>query len=115
MLPDKNLADARFIDVGSVDELPKKGFIIRQADGVSIVLCRIQDEIYAVENRCSHAFQTFEDGRLRGVRLMCPRHGACFDVRDGKALGLPATSPIKSFIVRIDGDRIRIDVGDSFD
>ena len=114
-MPDKTLAAARFIDVGSVDELPEKGFIIREAGGVSVVLCKIRDETYAVENRCSHAYETFDDGRLRGARLMCPRHGACFDVRDGKVLGLPATLPIRSFVLRIVGDRIHIDVGDSDD
>ena len=112
-MPEKTLVEAHFIDVGSVAELPEKGFITREAGGVSVVLCKIRDEIFAVENRCSHAYQTFDDGRLRGVRLMCPRHGACFDVRDGKVLGLPATLPIRSFNLRIDGDRIRIDVGES--
>ena len=94
--------------MAGIDELPDKGFIVRDAEGTGVVLARVKGEIYAVENRCSHAFQTFDGGRLRATRLMCPLHGACFDIRDGSALGPPASMPIRSFPVRIDGDRISV-------
>ncbi len=102
------MAESEFHDAVAVDELPDKGFIVREVAGTSVVLCRVKDECFAVENRCSHAFQTFDGGRLRGTRLMCPLHGACFDVRDGSALGLPATMPIRSFPVRVEDGRVLV-------
>ena len=106
------MSENGFIDAAGVDELPEKGFIVRDVAGTSVVLCQVKGECYAVENRCSHAFQTFDGGRLRGVRLMCPLHGACFDVRDGRAMGLPASSPIRSFKVRVEDGRLLVSVDD---
>lgn len=107
------MQDTFFIDVAGVDEMPEKGFIVRPAGDVGVVLCKAGDELYAVENRCSHAFQSFVGGRLRGTRLACPMHGACFDIRDGKALSLPATRPIRTFPLKIDGGRILVAVEDA--
>ena len=42
---------------------------------------------------------------------MCPLHGACFDIRNGEAMGLPATGPIRSFPVRVENGRVLVDVG----
>ena len=104
------MSEADFVDVASVDDLPDKGFIVRDAGGTSVVVARVKGDVYAVENRCSHAFQTFDGGRLRGIRLMCPLHGACFDMRDGRVLGAPASMPIRAFPVRIDDGRVLVDV-----
>ncbi len=98
------------VDVAAVEEVPDKGFIVRQAGDTGVVLCRVQGELYAVENRCSHAFMSFDEGRLRGTRLMCPLHGACFDVRDGRPLGPPAKLPIQSFPVSVADGRVLVTV-----
>ena len=102
------MSESGFTDAAGVDELPEKGFIVREVSGISLVLCQVKGDCYALENRCSHAFQTFDGGRLRGVRLMCPLHGACFDVRDGRALGLPASQPIRSYPVRVEDGRMLV-------
>jgi nitrite reductase/ring-hydroxylating ferredoxin subunit len=47
---------------------------------------------------------------LRGTRLICPLHGASFDVRDGRVLGAPAARALATHGVRVDGDRIEITV-----
>ena len=107
------MTEFEFADAAGIDEVPEKGFITRSVGDTDIVLCRVKDAFYAVENRCSHAFQTFDGGRLRGVRLMCPLHGACFDVRDGKALGAPASMPIRSFEVQVEADRILVALSDT--
>jgi len=73
-----------------------------------IVVCRTKDGIYAVDNICTHADARLSEGRLRGNRLLCPLHGAAFDVRDGRVLGAPATVPLVSYPVRITGDRVEV-------
>ena len=107
------MTDKQWTDLASVAELPEKGFIVRQHGDLQLVLARVKGEVYAVENLCSHAFARFDEGRLRGVRLMCPLHGACFDVRDGKALGRPATGPIRSFAVAVENDRVLVELADA--
>src|SRR6202789_4383534 len=75
-----------------------------------IVICRTKEGIYALDNICTHAYARLNEGRLRGTRLICPLHGASFDVRDGRVLGAPATRPLSTHTLRVVGDRIEISV-----
>ena len=110
---EQRVSNESFADLAGLGELPDKGFIVRPVGDTEIVLCKVGGEVFAVENRCSHAFSTFDQGRLRGNRLMCPLHGACFNVRDGKPYGPPATLPIRIFAVRVEGDRVLVDVSEN--
>ncbi len=100
-----------FVDLAAEEELPKKGFIVREHGELQVLIAQFKGDVFAVENLCSHAFARFDEGRLRGFRLMCPLHGACFDIRNGEAMGLPATGPIRSFPVRVENGRVLVDVG----
>ena len=77
---------------------------------MDIVICRVRDEYYAVENRCSHALAFFDNGRLHGYRIICPLHSASFDVRNGSCTGAPASRPIRSFPLRIVDGMIEVDL-----
>jgi len=57
--------------------------------------------VHAVHNICSHAYAKMDEGRLRGYRVICPLHGASFDVRNGAVLGAPASAPLQSYPVRV--------------
>lgn len=104
------MTDSSLIDLASTAELPAKGFIVREHGDIQVLIAEFKGEVYAVENLCSHAFARFDEGRLRGVRLMCPLHGACFDVRDGKALGAPASMPIRAFELKVENKRVLVAV-----
>ena len=69
--------------------------------GRSIVLCHDTDGLYAVENKCSHADMPLACGRMRHGWIMCPTHGARFDLATGEALGPPASAAIATFAVRV--------------
>lgn len=69
--------------------------------GREVLICRTREGVYALDNICTHAFARMHEGRLRGVRLICPLHGASFDVRDGRVLGAPATEPLVRHEVRV--------------
>ena len=107
------MENGHYIDLAGTDDLPAKGFIVREYGDIQILIAKFKDEVYAVENLCSHAFARFDDGRLRGFRLMCPLHGACFDIRSGEAMGRPATGPIRRFDVRVEADRVLVDLADA--
>ncbi len=73
-------------------------------DGRDVVVCRTKDGLHALDDICTHAYAKMHEGRLRGVRLICPLHGASFDCRSGAVLGAPATVPLKKHAVReVDG------------
>jgi 3-phenylpropionate/trans-cinnamate dioxygenase ferredoxin subunit len=81
-----------------------------QVNGVPVLLCNVGGTLYAVEDVCTHDGNPLDAGALDGVRIMCPRHGAYFDVTTGAALSLPAVSPLPTFPVTVDGDDVNVDV-----
>ncbi len=102
------MRDGNFRDLADIAEIPDGSSKAFQVSGHDILICHTKDEFFAVENECSHAKGKLEGGRLRAYRLICPLHGACFDVRDGGVLGKPATTPIRAYPLRVLGGRIRV-------
>ena len=68
----------------------------------AILVCNIDGEIYALEDKCTHQDFELSPGTLDGVEIECVLHGAKFDVRTGEALCAPAYAPVPKFPVRID-------------
>ena len=66
-----------------------------------IVVCHVKDQVYALDNVCTHALARMSEGRLKGTKLICPMHGAAFDVRNGAVLSSPATQPLAAHAVRV--------------
>jgi 3-phenylpropionate/trans-cinnamate dioxygenase ferredoxin subunit len=79
-------------------------------DGTPVLLCNVDGEIYAIEDECTHDGGPLDQGQLEGCRIMCPRHGAYFDVATGAALTLPAIIPVQTYRVHVEGDDIFVDV-----
>jgi 3-phenylpropionate/trans-cinnamate dioxygenase ferredoxin subunit len=75
----------------------------------AVLLCNVEGTIYAIEDTCTHDGGELDQGDLDGCRIMCPRHGAFFDVRTGAALTLPAVLPVRTYTVRLEGDDIFIE------
>lgn len=69
--------------------------------GREILICHTREGVFALDNICTHAHARLCEGRLRATRLVCPLHGAAFDIRDGRALGPPAQVPLPTYPVRI--------------
>lgn len=99
-----------FVPVLPVADLPPGQMRCIEVGGVQVLLAHARDGIYALNNICSHAYARMDEGRLRGNRLICPLHGASFDVRTGAVLGAPAVVPLPSYPVRIVDGRIEVQV-----
>jgi 3-phenylpropionate/trans-cinnamate dioxygenase ferredoxin subunit len=97
-----------FTFIAEAQDIEEKSFSVFEVDGIGIVVCRFRNEYFAVENLCSHAHETFDEGRMRGYRIMCPMHGATFDIRDGSCTGAPAKKPIRSFPLRLADGKIEV-------
>ncbi|MGI9613975.1 MAG: Rieske (2Fe-2S) protein [Acidimicrobiales bacterium] len=76
-----------------------------------VVVCRVAGQLHAVEDNCSHADTPLSEGRLRGAMLICPLHGAQFDVRDGSHQGPPAWEGVPCFAVDERADGASVDLG----
>lgn len=99
-------------DVCPVEELPPGEVKIVHAGQVSVGVYNLAGEYYALEDRCSHDDGPLCEGEFdpeTGV-VICPRHGANFDIRTGKALTLPAFLPVGTFPVRVVDGIVKVDV-----
>ena len=74
-----------------------------------VLLCNVAGTIYAILDQCTHDGGELDQGELEDCRIMCPRHGAYFDVTTGQALTLPAVLPVRTFPVRVEGDDIFVE------
>jgi 3-phenylpropionate/trans-cinnamate dioxygenase ferredoxin subunit len=74
--------------------------------GHRIALFRVGDDLYAIGDRCSHAEASLADGELFDLAVECPRHGSEFDLRTGKPGSFPATQPVPTYAVEVDGDDV---------
>lgn len=100
------------IEVCPLDELPPGGMKIVRSGDLSAGVYNLGGELCALEDRCSH-----DDGPLcegewdaeEGIAI-CPRHGARFDIRSGKALTLPAYIPVDTYPVRVEDGIVKVDL-----
>jgi 3-phenylpropionate/trans-cinnamate dioxygenase ferredoxin subunit len=96
--------------VAQLSEIPAGTTRTVEVDGIGVLLCNVAGTIYAVEDLCTHDGGPLEGCELDGIKVMCPRHGALFDVTTGKALTLPAIVPLPTYPVTMNGDEISIEV-----
>jgi nitrite reductase/ring-hydroxylating ferredoxin subunit len=104
------MSDSEFHAVLPANQLREGAMRACELGGREIVLCRTADGLYALDNICTHAEARMTEGRLRGGRVVCPLHGAAFDVRDGRVLGGPAVQPLAVHAVRIVNGMIEVSV-----
>lgn len=99
-----------FVEVADVADLPNGERLFLEIDEASIVLFNIAGQYYAIADLCSHDDGPLGDGELDELEIACPRHGARFDLRTGKALSLPAIVDIPAYPVRIVDNTIQVGV-----
>jgi len=96
---------ARWVNVGRADEVCPGQKKIFEVDGIMVVVVNLAGEYFCVEDVCTHDGGPLGEGELEDGQLVCPRHGARFDVRTGDALTLPAFEPVATYQVKVqDGD-----------
>lgn len=107
-----------YVYVAEITDLQTDTMIKVHAGDAEILIANIDGAYYALDNRCPHMSGSLADGRLEGSVVVCPRHGASFDVRTGKAVRDPRLMFIRMKVndarvlpVRIDGTRILVGIG----
>lgn len=101
---------ATFVKVAEAGELAPGQVKTVIVKGKRIALCNAQGHYYAVGDVCSHDQGPLGQGEVDGDTIECPRHGARFDVKTGRALTLPAIHPIPTYPVRIRGKAIEVEI-----
>ncbi|AFR09467.1 MULTISPECIES: non-heme iron oxygenase ferredoxin subunit [Nocardiopsis] len=95
--------------VAELDEIPEEGVLgIETDDETPIALVRTEGEIYALRDVCSHAEVRLSEGEVEDGTIECWLHGSCFDLKSGAPINPPATRPVPTYDVKIDGDDVLV-------
>jgi 3-phenylpropionate/trans-cinnamate dioxygenase ferredoxin subunit len=94
----------------SLSDLPTEGAIRVELDGRPICIARSQGEVFAISDICSHADVSLSEGEVEDGLIECWLHGSGFDLRTGAPTALPATKPVATYPVTLEGDDVLIEL-----
>lgn len=99
-----------FVEAARLSDVPPGRAKTVEIGDEDIALCNVEGVIYAIANVCTHDGGPLGEGYLLGDEIECPRHGARFNVKTGEVKVLPAIVPVPTFDVKVEGDRILVDL-----
>jgi 3-phenylpropionate/trans-cinnamate dioxygenase ferredoxin subunit len=97
-----------FVSVATVDELQSGERMVVELGRHWVALFNVDGTYYAIEDVCTHDDGPLAEGELEGCIIICPRHGATFDIRNGKVLTPPAMVDVQSYDVQIQDKNIQV-------
>jgi 3-phenylpropionate/trans-cinnamate dioxygenase ferredoxin subunit len=75
-----------------------------------VAVFNLGGEFYATDDICTHAYASLSEGYIEDGCVECPLHAGRFDIKTGKAQGVPVTEDIKTFPVKVDGDNVYVEL-----
>ena len=102
-----------WVEVAASDAIPDGEARTFTVDGIRIAVARVEGELFAVQDLCTHDDGPLGEGRLQGHAIQCPRHGAQFDIRTGEVLVMPAIVPIDTFPVQEQDGKVLVSVAEA--
>ncbi len=97
-----------FVKVARAADIPPGARFFYDFTEETVIVFNVDGAFYCIADLCSHDDGPLEDGRLDGFSIQCPRHGACFDIRTGAVLALPATRPIPHYAVKVENGDVYV-------
>ncbi|NKB98905.1 MAG: Rieske 2Fe-2S domain-containing protein [Pseudomonadales bacterium] len=99
---------SEFVTVASTNDIEENKALVKNVDGMSVLVCQTGGEFLAVENRCSHQNKPLAEGRIRNGYIFCPVHGMRFRLSTGEAIGQLTDQPIRVFESRVVDEQIQL-------
>ena len=94
----------------SLSELADDSALRVQLAGRPVCIARTGGEVFAIADVCSHADVALSEGDVEDGHIECWLHGSLFDLATGKPTGLPATKPVPTYAVTVEGDDVLVDL-----
>lgn len=104
--------DRKWVDTAAAADVADGEVKTFTVEAHRIAVARALGQLYAVQDLCSHDDGPLGDGDLEEYAVVCPRHGAKFDVRTGAVVAMPAVAPIETYPVMEKDGRIHIAIKD---
>jgi 3-phenylpropionate/trans-cinnamate dioxygenase ferredoxin component len=97
-----------WIRVAPVASIARGDYASAEVDGSFVAVYNIDGEFFAIDDVCTHDGGGLAGGEVEDHQVICPRHGARFCLRSGKALTPPAYEPVKSYPTRVIDGHVEI-------
>jgi 3-phenylpropionate/trans-cinnamate dioxygenase ferredoxin subunit len=97
-----------WIDAGAATDIPPGDYVSVEIDGTFVAVFNVGGDYLAVEDVCTHDGGGLSGGAVEGDQVICPRHGARFCLRDGRALTPPAYEPVRTYQTRVHEGRVEV-------
>jgi 3-phenylpropionate/trans-cinnamate dioxygenase ferredoxin component len=101
------------VEVTQLDQLPRDRGVRVTIGDHRIAMFRIENDVYAIGDRCSHAEASLSEGEVWDLTVECPRHGSEFDLKTGEPGALPATKPVPVYHVSVEDGTVYLELEDS--
>jgi 3-phenylpropionate/trans-cinnamate dioxygenase ferredoxin subunit len=98
------------VEAAGIDELEPGQAKLIEVDGKEIALFNSNGEYFAIDNECTHVGGPLCEGEIEDGKIICPWHGAEFDLKSGQAIAPPAEEDVRTYKVHIDRDSIKIEL-----
>ncbi len=98
-----------FVTIATADEIQPGERLVVELGQVWVAVFNVDGQYYAIQDLCTHDDGPLAEGELNGCVIECPRHGAQFDIRNGKVLSPPAVVDVPVFKVRVQGNDIQLE------
>jgi len=92
----------------ALSDIPEEGAIRVELEGIPICLARSGGDVFAISDLCSHADVSLAEGDIEDGEVECWLHGSRFNLRTGQPSGLPATKPVATYPVTVEGDDVLV-------
>ena len=102
-----------FVKACALADVPDEGAFAVEIEDTPVVVARIGEEVFALRDVCSHAEVALSEGEVYDHTIECWLHGSCFDLRTGKPTNPPATQPVPTYRVKIEGDDVYVSLKES--
>ena len=99
-----------YVDAMAIVDLPPDSQKSIFIGTTRVLLCHAGKTLFALEDKCTHAFQQLLGGEIEDGTITCPKHGACFDLASGKPVNRVSSRPVKVYQLRVRNERIEIDL-----
>jgi 3-phenylpropionate/trans-cinnamate dioxygenase ferredoxin subunit len=99
-----------FVEIAPASELLNGERLFVDVGDKTLVIFHIAGQFFAIGDVCSHDDGPVGEGDLEGYNIVCPRHGAEFDIRTGKVMQMPAVVDIPAYPVKVVDGMIHVGV-----
>ena len=103
-------SNVEFVEIAPASELPSGDRLFVDLGDKPVVIFNIAGQLFAIGDVCTHDDGPLGDGMLEGFNVVCPRHGAEFDIRTGQAVQMPAVVDIPAYPVKVVNETILIGI-----